>query len=105
MGFENAVLDLVKKIPPGKVTTYGEIARALGRPRCWRAVASALSRNPFPVLIPCHRVVRSDGKIGGYVFGKKRKEALLRMEGVEVKRGRVDLDRLMFRFEQPQRSM
>jgi len=98
MNLEAAVLDLVRRIPAGRVTTYGEIARALGKPKHWRVVANILSKNPHPVAIPCHRVVRSDGRIGGYIFGRKRKEELLRAEGVEVRRGKVDLSRFMFRF-------
>ena len=78
-------------IPRGKVTTYKELALALGRPRAYRAVANALARNPNPVMIPCHRVVRSDGRIGGYKFGEKKKVKLLLMEGVIIKNRKVEL--------------
>ena len=96
--FQASVLKLVSKVPKGKVTTYKELARALGRPRAWRAVANALARNPHPIEIPCHRVVRSDGKIGGYRLGSRRKSKLLAVEGIEIERARVDLENHLFRF-------
>ncbi len=93
------------RIPRGKVTTYKELARAVGRPRAWRAVANALARNPTPVKIPCHRVVRSDGGMGGYTLGTgdkragiARKMELLGAEGVAVQGQKVDLSRYLFRF-------
>lgn len=96
--FQSRVLKLVSTIPSGKVTTYKELARALGRPRAYRAVANALARNPHPIKIPCHRVVRSDGGIGGYKLGILQKARLLAAEGVEVKNKKVDLARYMFHF-------
>ncbi len=96
--FQSRVLRLVTTIPRGKVTTYKELARALGRPRGYRAVANALARNPHLVKIPCHRVVRSDGEIGGYKLGILQKAKLLAAEGVEVKNKKVDLTRYMFHF-------
>lgn len=80
------------------MTTYAELARAAGKPGACRAVGLILSRNPRPVEIPCHRVVRSDGRVGGYALGERKKVELLKGEGVEVKEGRVDLNRFMFRF-------
>lgn len=98
--FQVEVLTLISKIPKGKVTTYKELARALGVPRAWRAVGNALARNPSPIEIPCHRVIRSNGKIGGYGgrLGAKEKAKLLVMEGVEIDDGRVDLKRYFFKF-------
>ena len=93
-----SVLDLVSKIPRGKVTTYKEIAVALGRPLAYRAVANAVAKNPHPIKIPCHRVVRSDGGIGGYRLGATQKEKLLAAEGVEVMNKKIDLARYMFHF-------
>lgn len=90
--------DLVRKIPPGKVTTYKELSLALGWPRGWRRVGKLLSANPHPVIVPCHRVVRSDGRVGGYKLGVKKKIELLREEGVEVKKGKVDLKKYFFRL-------
>lgn len=94
--FQSNVLKLVSRIPRGKVTTYKELAIALGRPRAYRAVANALAKNPRPVKIPCHRVVRSDGEIGGYQLGTSQKAKLLAAEGVEVRNKKIDLARYMF---------
>jgi methylated-DNA-[protein]-cysteine S-methyltransferase len=91
-------MTLVSKIPRGRVTTYKELAVALGRPRAWRAVANALAKNPHPMRIPCHRVVKSDGGIGGYQLGATQKEKLLVAEGVEVLNEKVDLAKYMFHF-------
>lgn len=87
--FESAVFEKTKEIPHGKVTTYGEIARALKRPGSARAVGNALNKNPSPIIVPCHRVVRSDGSIGGYAFGVEMKIELLTGEGVIIKDNRV----------------
>jgi methylated-DNA-[protein]-cysteine S-methyltransferase len=82
--FEKKVLAQAKKIPHGKVATYGEVARAIGHPRAARAVGNALNKNPWPIKIPCHRVIKSDGEIGGYVSGKNNKMKLLCKEGVVI---------------------
>jgi len=90
--FDRLVLHIVSQIPKGKVTTYGEIARALGDVRAARAVGESLKKNPRPVEIPCHRVVMSDGSLGGYAFGgPERKRAILKSEGISFKNGKVDL--------------
>ena len=96
--FRDRVLKLVTMVPKGKVTTYKELARAMGRPRAYRAVANALARNPFPIKIPCHRVVRSNGEIGGYRLGHRQKVRLLVKEGVEVRGKTIDLEKYSFRF-------
>ena len=79
-GFELKVWNTVRRIPYGETRTYKDIAAEIGRPRAFRAVGNALSRNPVPILIPCHRVVRSDGKLGGYTAGIKVKKYLLELE-------------------------
>jgi methylated-DNA-[protein]-cysteine S-methyltransferase len=84
--FERAVLMKTLEIPSGEVRPYGWVAREIGRPRAVRAVGSALGRNPVPVLIPCHRVVRSDGQIGNYGLGVSMKRTLLSAEGVDIER-------------------
>lgn len=81
--FEQAVLRKALEIPHGEVRPYAWIAREIGRPKAVRAVGSALSRNPVPLLIPCHRVVRSDGVIGQYGLGTENKRAMLRAEGAD----------------------
>lgn len=80
--FQARVLRAEYGIPRGWVSTYGRIARELGLPGGARAVGSALASNPFPILIPCHRAVRSSGELGGYQGGLEMKKALLEMEGV-----------------------
>ncbi|HSE96285.1 MAG TPA: methylated-DNA--[protein]-cysteine S-methyltransferase [Methylomirabilota bacterium] len=91
--FERAVLGKALEIPRGEVRTYAWVAREIGRPQAVRAVGSALGRNPVPLLIPCHRVVRSDGRIGDYVFGAPAKQAALAAEGVRTEsRGRLAPD-------------
>jgi O-6-methylguanine DNA methyltransferase len=82
--FERAVLLKVLQIPRGEVRPYAWVAREIDSPKAVRAVGSALRRNPIPLLIPCHRVVRSDGSAGEYVFGSEAKRLMLTAEGVEV---------------------
>ena len=78
--FQRRVWAALREIPPGETRSYGEIARTLGDARAVRAVAQACAKNPVSVLIPCHRVVRGDGSIGGYHWGVERKRALLDRE-------------------------
>ena len=96
--FQSRVLEFTSKIPKGKVTTYKELARAIGSPKAWRAVANALATNPYPIKIPCHRVVRSNGDIGGYGMGTKKKIELLTSEGVEIKSNKLSLSKFMFKL-------
>jgi len=67
-------------IPLGEVRTYKWVAERVGRPRACRAIGQILKRNPYPFIIPCHRVVNSDGNIGGYIFGKRKKKLILDLE-------------------------
>ena len=78
--FQEKVYRVVKKIPRGKVLTYKEVAEKIGQPRAFRAVGRVLSKNKDP-KVPCHRVIRSDGKVGGYREGAEKKKALLKKEG------------------------
>jgi methylated-DNA-[protein]-cysteine S-methyltransferase len=78
--FAKKVYNVVLTIPLGEVRTYKWVARKVGRPKAARAVGVALKNNPCPLLIPCHRVIASNGNLGGYVFGKKTKKALLNLE-------------------------
>jgi methylated-DNA-[protein]-cysteine S-methyltransferase len=80
--FRLAVLAELARVPYGATTTYGELARRAGRPRAARAVGTFMNRNPIPIVLPCHRVVGSNGALVGYGGGLERKEALLRLEGV-----------------------
>jgi methylated-DNA-[protein]-cysteine S-methyltransferase len=76
------VYDILLTIPKGKVSTYGDLAKALGNPGASRHIGRILSKNPNPIMVPCHRVVMSNGKIGGYAFGTQEKKKLLQNEGV-----------------------
>lgn len=78
--FQQTVLEATAEIPFGGTITYGELAERIDRPDASRAVGSALGRNPVPIVIPCHRVVRSDGALGGYTAGTGYKEQLLELE-------------------------
>ncbi|MCP3997903.1 MAG: methylated-DNA--[protein]-cysteine S-methyltransferase [bacterium] len=80
--FQQDVLEVTASIPPGEVRPYGWVARELGNKGAVRAVGSALARNPIPIAIPCHRVVKSDGAIGNYAFGPPMKQSLLEHEGM-----------------------
>jgi methylated-DNA-[protein]-cysteine S-methyltransferase len=82
--FSRRVLLEVKKIPHGRVLSYHEIDRRLGYPMAARAVGQAVGRNPIPIVIPCHRVIRSDGSLGGFGMGLDLKERLLALEGVRL---------------------
>ena len=82
--FQLKVWNYLKKIPRGRVKTYSQVAKAIGRPSAVRAVANAVGKNPYPPKIPCHRVIRSDGSLGGYSGkgGVKTKKLLLKKEGI-----------------------
>jgi methylated-DNA-[protein]-cysteine S-methyltransferase len=89
-GFQRRVLLAESQVPRGRVTTYGRLARRIESPGAARAVGSALANNPFPLIIPCHRCIRSDGRLGGFRGGLPMKRALLEMEGIVFDdRGRV----------------
>ena len=84
--FQKKVWDEIDKIPSGEVITYAQIAKNIGHPKAARAVANACGANPNPIVVPCHRVIRSDGELGGYSGsgGIERKIELLREEGVTL---------------------
>ena len=85
--FQLKVWNYLKKIPRGKVKSYLEVAKGIGKPKAFRAVANAVGKNPYPPLIPCHRVIRSDGSLGGYSGkgGIKEKRRLLFLEKANLK--------------------
>ena len=84
--FQIKVWNYLKKIPKGEVRTYLQVAKAIGKPKAHRAVANAVGKNPYPPKIPCHRVIRTDGSLGGYSGkgGIKTKLRLLRSEKVDI---------------------
>ena len=81
--FHRRVYELTRRIPPGETRSYAELAAAAGNPRAVRAAGSACGANHVPIVIPCHRVTRGDGDIGGYAYGADRKRALLHREGLK----------------------
>ena len=84
--FQVKVWRYLKKIPVGSTKTYSQVAKAIGKPLAVRAVANAIAKNPYPTQIPCHRVIRSNGSLGGYSGkgGLKTKKKLLKKEGIIV---------------------
>lgn len=83
--FERRVWKVTSTIPAGQTRTYQWVARRIGNPHATRAVGRALSRNPLPIVIPCHRVIRKDGTLGDYSLGKRKKEVLLKKEALKLK--------------------
>ncbi len=98
--FFEQVYEVVKKLPEGKVTTYGDVARAVGRPKASRQVGWALHCNPYFGTVPCHRVVFKDGSLAkGFAFGGSGvQRAMLEAEGVAFKDGKVDMDKCKASF-------
>jgi O-6-methylguanine DNA methyltransferase len=88
--FKDKVTQLIKKIPRGKVVSYKELAKWAGRPKAARAVGNICAQNEKIGIIPCHRVIKNDGKVGKYVLGIEKKERLLQSEGVPIKNHRID---------------
>jgi methylated-DNA-[protein]-cysteine S-methyltransferase len=82
--FQKSIYERLTDIPYGRVVSYGDIADEIGVAGAARAVGQAVGANPLPIVVPCHRVVRSDGRLGGYSGGLRRKVALLNIEGVDV---------------------
>ena len=99
MNIEQKVYKKLLDVPKGQITTYGDLAKAVGLKNGQRIIGKIMNKNPFPVIIPCHRVVMSTGKIGGYAFGELVKIKMLSDEGVEIKNGNVaNFDKKLFRF-------
>jgi len=87
------------EVPPGCVTTYGDLARAVGLENGQRAIGRIMSKNPHPSIVPCHRVVMSDGRLGGYAYGPGVKEGMLSREGLKITGGRIgNFERIRHRF-------
>jgi methylated-DNA-[protein]-cysteine S-methyltransferase len=95
--FSDKVYKLLTRVPRGRVTTYKELAKAVGC-RAYRAVGNALNKNRDPVGVPCYRVVRSDGTLGGYSKGLKKKVGLLKKDGIVIREGKINLKKYGFEF-------
>lgn len=87
--FKEKVYQVVSKIPKGKVMSYKEVAKAAGSPKAYRAVGNIMNRNPDSKKVPCHRVIRSDGKVGGYAKGEKAKIAILKKEEMKIIKNKI----------------
>ena len=88
--FKNKVYNIVRKVPKGEVLTYKKVAELAGFPKAWRAVGNILNKNHNP-KVPCHRVIKSDGNIGGYNKGVDKKKILLQKEGLTIQDDRVKI--------------
>ncbi len=99
MQFRDRVYELLRQVPAGRVTTYRELARAAGRPRAYRTVGQIMGANRDIPKTPCHRVVRSDARLGGYREGVQNKIARLKSEGVQVGSGRIkNFEQVLYKF-------
>ena len=89
MSLEQRVYKKLLEVPKGKITTYGDLAKAVGLKNGQRAIGRIMNKNPYPGIIPCHRVVKSDKSVGGYAFGIKVKTNMLQDEGIKINQGKV----------------
>jgi len=99
MNLEHKVYKKLLDVPKGQITTYGDLAKAVGLKNGQRIVGKIMNKNPYPVLVPCHRVVMSTGKIGGYAYGEHVKTKMLSDEGVKITNGKIEsFNKKLFRF-------
>ena len=99
MNLDQKIYKKLLEVPKGQITTYGELAKAVGLKNGQRVIGKIMNKNPYPVIIPCHRVVMSTGKIGGYAYGEQIKINLLNDEGIQIKNGKIiDLKNRIYRF-------
>lgn len=100
MSLDKIVYKKLLEVPRGKVTTYSELAKAIGVAKGQRFVGNVMNKNPYPIIVPCHRVVKSDGTIGGYAYGNRVKENLLKREGIKTQDGKIlDFENKVHRFK------
>jgi|TARA_B100000809_G_scaffold39795_1_gene34785 methylated-DNA-[protein]-cysteine S-methyltransferase len=99
MNLEHKVYKKLLDVPKGQITTYGDLAKAVGLKNGQRIIGKIMNKNPYPVLVPCHRVVMSTGKIGGYAYGEHVKTKMLSDEGMEIINGSIEnFDKKLFKF-------
>ena len=99
MNLEQKIYKKLLEVPKGQITTYGELAKAVGLKNGQRVIGKIMNKNPYPVIVPCHRVVMSTGKIGGYAYGEQIKTKLLNDEGIKIENGKIkDFEKNVFRF-------
>ena len=96
--FYEKCYSILKKVPKGKITTYKEIANALGT-KAYRAVGNAMNKNPYAPKVCCHRVVKTNGNVGGFASGTNKKIQMLKKEGIKVKNGKIEnFNKVLWRF-------
>ena len=99
MNLEHKVYKKLLDVPKGKITTYGDLGKAVGLKNGQRIIGKIMNKNPYPALVPCHRVVMSTGKIGGYSYGENVKTKMLSDEGIEIINGSIEnFDKRLFKF-------
>ena len=99
MNLEHKVYKKLLDVPKGQITTYGDLAKAVGLKNGQRIIGKIMNKNPYPVLVPCHRVVMSTGKIGGYAYGEHVKTKMLSDEGMEIINGSIkNFEKKLFKF-------
>ena len=87
------------EVPKGQITTYSQIAKAIGLKNRQRDIGRIMNKNPYPAIVPCHRVVNSNGKIGGYAYGRDIKKNMLKKEGIEIQNEKIqDFKKRIFKF-------
>ena len=96
--FYESCYKVLRKVPKGKVTIYKEIARALNS-KAYRAVGSAMNKNPYAPHVPCHRVINSNGDVGGFASGANAKIKLLKSEGIEIKNNKINLNKYFYKLK------
>ena len=99
MKIEEKIYQKLLQVPSGHVTTYGDLSKAINLKNGQRIVGQIMKKNPFPVIIPCHRVVKSDGTVGGYAYGIEIKKHMLVKEGLEISNNKIlDFKNNLFQF-------
>jgi len=99
LNIEEKIYKKLLQVPSGYVTTYGELAKAINLKNGQRVIGQIMKKNPFPVIVPCHRVVKSDGTIGGYAYGVDIKKNMLTKEGLKINSNKIlDFKDNLFRF-------
>ncbi len=99
MNIDKLVYKKLTEVPEGMVTSYSELAKAVGLKNGQRAIGQIMKKNPYPVIIPCHRVVKADGTIGGFFYGDRVKTKMLKKEGIKIKEGKIlNWDKKFYKF-------
>ena len=99
MNIEEKIYRKLLEDQEGNVTTYGDLAKAINLKNGQRVVGQIMKKNPFPVIVPCHRVIKSDGTVGGYAYGTERKKYMLSKEGLKINNNKIsDFKKNLFCF-------